>query len=62
MDLPGMTQMRIWKLWRDERAQDGFEYLLIVGVASVGIVAAIAGAGGLIDTVVALVEGAITAL
>jgi Flp pilus assembly pilin Flp len=48
----------------DERAQDGFEYLLVVGVVSVGIILAMATGQGtsLISAVVGAVCNAIKGL
>jgi Flp pilus assembly pilin Flp len=58
------VQSRMGRLAREESAQDGFEYLLIVGVVSVGVVTAMVATGGvtdLADLVVGYVTDAVQA-
>ena len=56
------VQSRMGRLAREESAQDGFEYLLVIGVVSVGVIAAIVGLPGLVASVIAGVTAAIKAL
>jgi Flp pilus assembly pilin Flp len=50
---------KILSFVRDERGQDAFEYLLVIGGVSVGIVTAIVLAPGFITDVVTAVKDAV---
>lgn len=52
------------KVHTEEKAADAFEYLLVIGVVVVAVIAAVASGfpGGLINTVITEVTNAITGL
>jgi Flp pilus assembly pilin Flp len=53
---------KVLSFLREERAQDTFEYILIIGVVSVALIAAMVAVPGLFDTVMGKVTTAVTDL
>jgi Flp pilus assembly pilin Flp len=53
---------KVLSFLRDERGQDAFEYMLITGVVTVGIITAMIAVPGLMDTVIGAVTTAVTGL
>jgi Flp pilus assembly pilin Flp len=55
----GLIRDKILSFVRDERGQDAFEYLLVIGGVSVAIVTAIVLAPGFVNSVVDAVKTAV---